>query len=130
MLRTRAEINACTGQIIQAAMRVHSALGPGLLESAYQVCLEHEMRLRGLHVEGQVEFPVEYRGVRVKMGYRADYVVERCVIVELKAIARVLPVHEAQLLSYLKMSGLQVGLLINFHATHLRDGITRLANGI
>jgi GxxExxY protein len=124
----REEINRCTGRIIKSAMRVHTALGPGLLESAYQVCLRHEFRLCGLYANAQVEFPVEYRGVQVKVGYRADFVVEQLVIVELKAVTKTLPVHEAQLLSYLRMSGLQVGLLINFHAVHLRDGITRLAN--
>lgn len=124
----REEINGCTGRIIRAAMRVHSALGPGLLESAYQVCLGHELRLCGLGVAAQVDFPVEYRGMKVDVAYRADFVVEQLVIVELKAITKTLPVHEAQLLSYLRMSGLRVGLLINFHAVHLRDGITRLAN--
>jgi GxxExxY protein len=124
----REDINKCTGLIIQSAMRVHSALGPGLLESAYQACLEHELRLCGLYVQSQVEFPVQYRGVKVKVAYRADFLVERLVIVELKAVTKTLPVHEAQLLSYLRLSGLQIGLLINFHAVHLRDGITRLAN--
>jgi GxxExxY protein len=121
-----AEINVRTGQVVDAAMRVHSALGPGLLEGAYEACLAHELRKRGLHVDVQSLVPVVYDGVRIELGYRADLVVDDAVIVELKAVAKLLPIHEAQLLSYLKLSGYWAGLLINFHVPRLKDGIKRL----
>jgi len=120
----------CSGQVVDAALRVHSALGPGLLESAYEACLSHELRVRGLRVATQVPLPVIYHGVRIEVGYRLDMLVDGRVIVELKAIARVLPVHQAQLLSYLRLSGHRVGLLINFHVPRLRDGIHRMVNGL
>ena len=110
-------------------MKVHSALGPGLLESAYEACLMHELRKEGMHVESQVALPVSYDGVTIDLGYRIDLVVENSVVVELKCVEVFNPVHEAQLLSYLKLSGIHIGLLINFHVTHLRDGIKRLVNG-
>lgn len=122
-----AEINVRTGQIVDAAMKVHSALGPGLLESAYEACLVHELRSRGLRVAVQVALPVAYESMKIELGYRLDLVVEEAVIVELKAQARLLAVHEAQLLSYLKLSGYRVGLLVNFHAPRLKDGIKRFA---
>jgi GxxExxY protein len=117
-----------TGRIIEAAMRVHSALGPGLLESAYEACLLYELRKAGLRVEAQVPLPVVYEDVRLDAGYRLDLVVERRVIVELKAVDAIAPIHHAQLLSYLKLSGLKVGLLLNFHVVHMRDGIKRMVN--
>src|SRR5919106_224916 len=106
------------GQIIGAAIEVHTALGPGLLESTYEACLVHELLERGMSVERQKALPVAYKGIRVDCGYRIDLLVEGQVIVELKAVARVEPIHEAQLLSYLKLSGHQVGLLINFNVRH------------
>ena len=121
-------MNALTEQIIGAAMKVHSELGPGLLESAYQACLDFEMRKRGLRVIGQLELPVVYSGVRIDAGYRMDFLIEDQVVVELKTVERVLPVHRAQLLSYLKLSQKRVGLLINFHVERLRDGIVRMMN--
>ena len=121
-------INDTTGHVVDAGMKVHSALGPGLLEGAYEVCLAHELRKRGLNVLTQHPLPVRYDGILVEVGYRVDLLVEGEVIVELKAIAKVLPVHEAQLLSYLKMSGHKVGLLINFHVLRLKEGIRRIAN--
>jgi GxxExxY protein len=124
-----AEINVRTGQVVDAAMRVHSALGPGLLEGAYEACLAHELRKRGLHVRVQALLPIAYDGVRIDIGYRADLVVDDVVLVELKAVAKLLPIHEAQLLSYLKLSGYWAGLLINFHALRLKDGIKRLVGG-
>jgi GxxExxY protein len=127
--RDRETLNAISGQIVDAAMRVHTVLGPGLLEGAYEVCLAHELRKRGLRVETQVPLPVSYDGVRVDLGYRLDLLVENEVVVELKAIETVLPVHKAQLLSYLRLGGKRLGLLINFHVGRLRDGITRLVNG-
>jgi GxxExxY protein len=122
------DINDVSGAVVDAAMRVHSVLGPGLLESAYEACLAHELRKRGLSVACQVPIPVLYDGVRLEVGYRLDMLVTECVAVELKAIAKVHPIHEAQLLSHLKLGNLRVGLLINFHVLHLKDGIKRLVN--
>ena len=122
------EINVRSGQVVDAAMRVHSALGPGLLESAYEACLAYELRKRGRRVLAQVPLAVVYEGVRIELGYRVDLLVDDAVVVELKAMGKVLPVHEAQLLSYLRMSDYPVGLLINFHELHLKDGIKRLVN--
>lgn len=121
-------LNETTGQVVNAAMKVHSALGPGLLEGAYHACLGYELRQRGLSVVAQAPLPIHYQGVNIELGYRIDLLVEDTVVVELKAVARLLPIHEAQLLSYLKLSGHRVGLLINFHVLHLKDGIRRLAN--
>jgi GxxExxY protein len=121
-------IHQVSGAVVDAAMKVHSALGPGLLESAYQACLAHELRTRGRRVRVQVPLPVVYEGIRVEVGYRLDLLVDDAVIVEAKAVARLLPIHDAQLLSYLRLSGHRVGLLINFHVPHLRDGIRRLVN--
>jgi GxxExxY protein len=122
------DINALTHEIIGAAMRIHSALGPGLLESAYRVCLCRELELRGLTYQVEVALPVTYQGVATDAGYRIDLLVEDAVIVELKAVARTTPVHESQLLSHLRLSGKTVGLLINFHNVHLRHGIKRMVN--
>ncbi len=122
------ELNEISGQIVDAAMKVHSALGPGLLENAYEACLEHELNKRGLRVERQVGLPVVYDGVQIDLGYRLDLVVEGAVIVELKSVEKVAPIHEAQLLSYLKPSSKKLGLLINFNVLHLKDGIKRMAN--
>jgi GxxExxY protein len=124
------ELNEISGQVVDAAMRVHSALGPGLLESAYEACLVHELRKHGLHVEQQCVLPVTYDGVRIDVGYRLDVLVESQVIVELKAVENIAPIHEAQLLSYLKLSGKKLGLLINFNVLHLKDGIKRMVNGL
>ncbi len=122
------EVNAITERIIGAGMSVHSALGPGLLESAYLGCMVHELRKRGLRVESEVALPVEYDGTRIDVGYRLDLLVENEIIVELKAVERVLPIHQAQLLTYLKLSEKPIGLLINFYVLHLRDGIKRMIN--
>ena len=115
--------------IINAAMRVHSELGPGLLESAYQACLQHELREAGIRSEAQVGLPVVYRGTRLDLGYRIDLLVERLVIVEIKSADGISPVHQAQVISYLKLSGKSIGLLINFNVLHLKDGIKRFVNG-
>ena len=124
------EINKISGEIVDAAMKVHTALGPGLLESAYEICLRHELVQRGLSVHSQVVLPVEYDGVKLDAGYRLDLLVEDAVIVELKSVERIMPIHHAQLLSYLKLSGLQLGLLINFNTLHLKDGIKRMVNDL
>jgi GxxExxY protein len=115
--------------VVNAAMRVHSVLGPGLLESAYQVCLEQELRKRGLIVEPQLGLPVVYEGEKLDLGYRIDLLVENLVIVEIKCVEAIHPVHEAQLLSYLRLSGKNVGLLINFYVARLKDGIKRMVDG-
>lgn len=124
------EINEITGQVVDSAMRVHTVLGPGLLESPYRVCLTHELRKRGRVVLMEHALPVQYDGVQIEIGYRVDLLVDACVVVELKAVAKLSPLHEAQLLSYLRLSSHKVGLLINFHVVHLRDGIVRLVNGL
>ncbi len=124
----RQGINVITGQIVDSAMRVHSALGPGLLESAYDACLAHELRKRGLRVQTQFAIPVVYDGVRMDVGYRVDQLVEECVLVELKANPKLPSVLEPQVLSYLKLGDYRVALLINFHVQHLRDGIKRYVN--
>lgn len=121
-------MNVISGEIVDAAMAVHSALGPGLLESAYTACLAYELRSRGLHVEVEVPMPIVYRGVRINVGYRLDMLVEERVVVENKAAARLSPVHSAQLLSHLKLGHFKLGLLINFHELHLRNGIRRMMN--
>jgi GxxExxY protein len=122
------EMNRITDIVISAAIAVHRELGPGLLESAYEACLVYELIQHGLSVERQKSVPVTYRGVKIDCGYRIDLLVEGKVVVELKAVERLEPIHEAQLLSYLKLSGYQIGLLINFNVRMLRQGIKRLAN--
>lgn len=122
------ELNEITEAIIGAAIKVHSALGPGLLESTYEVCLVHELRKRGLTVEKQVPVAVVYDSIILDAGYRIDMLVEDQVIVELKSVERIHPIHEAQVISYLKLSSKKIGLLINFNVRLLRDGIKRLAN--
>ena len=119
------EKDPLTGAVIGAAIEVHRQVGPGLLESAYEECLCHELHLRGLSFERQVALPVSYKGLHLDCGYKIDLIVEREVVVELKAIERILPVHEAQLLTYLKISGKRVGLLINFNSSLLTQGIIR-----
>src|SRR5438128_1415146 len=123
-----AELNSISGSVIKAGIEIHRALGPGLLESAYQTCLAYELREEGLAVRTQVRQPVIYKKIRMKVGYRVDLLVEESVIVELKATSKLRPIHEAQLLSYLKLSNCRVGLLINFHVPKLKDGIKRLVN--
>ena len=122
------EINEITGQIVDAAMKVHTKLGPGLLESAYEACLAYELRQRRLQVATQVSLPISYEDVQLDAGYRIDLLVESQVIVELKAVEKMIPLYEAQLLSYLKLSGNKIGLLINFNVMRLKDGIKRTAN--
>ena len=118
-----------TQRIIEAAMKVHTALGAGLLESTYNACLVHEFTSRGLQFQHQVRLPVTYEAKTIDAGYRIDFIVENCVIVELKAVEKLLPLHTAQLITYLKLSGRRVGLLLNFNVPHLRQGIKRVVNG-
>jgi GxxExxY protein len=122
------EIDHITGVIVDAGMKVHSALGAGLLESVYERCLMHELAKRGLKARNQIWIPVVYDGIEIEGGYKVDVLVEDSVIVELKVVEHILDIHKAQLLSYLKLSGRQVGLIINFNVVHLRDGIRRMVN--
>ena len=123
-------LNAITTDVIGSAIDVHRALGPGLLESAYEACLSFELSERRHKVERQKALPVIYREVQVDVGYRLDLLVDEQVVIELKAVQRLEPLHEAQLLSYLKLSGFHVGLLINFNVKVLKNGIRRLVNNL
>ena len=123
---TEGEFNTLTGKIIGAAIDVHRALGPGLLESAYEACLNYELRLRKLKVESQKPIPIFYKDVMLDCGYRADLVVEDEIIVEIKFVSALAPIHESQLLSYLKLAGCKIGLLINFNVKFLKEGIRRM----
>ena len=124
------QINDLTQKVIGAAIEVHRALGPGLLESAYEECLCHEMGLRSLHFERQKPLPVVFKDVKLDCGYRLDLLVSNTVVVEIKAIETLLPIHEAQILTYLKLGGWNVGLLINFNVPVLKDGIKRIVLGL
>lgn len=112
--------------VLDAAFVVHSALGPGLLENIYEVCLVHELQKRGLKVERQVAFPVWYDELVMDAAFRIDILVERCLIIELKAVEAILPIHKAQTLTYLKLTNIRLGLLLNFNVPLLRDGINRI----
>jgi len=114
-----------TEQIIGAAIGVHRELGPGLLESADEECLCHELHLRGLGVRRQLDLPISYKGLKLNCGYRLDIVVEDSVLIELKSIEQILPIHQAQFLTYLRLSGKKVGLLINFNVSVLKNGFVR-----
>jgi GxxExxY protein len=127
-VRSFKDINELTREVIGAAIEVHKILGPGLLESAYEECLCREFELRKLPCERQKELPIEYKGVKLDCGYRLDIVVAKSLILELKACERLEPIHEAQLLTYLKLTGIKVGLLINFNVPVLKDGIKRMVN--
>jgi GxxExxY protein len=128
VVNKKMEVNQISEKIIGCAIQVHRILGPGLLESTYEVCLIHELRKAGLEVQSQLALPVIYDGIKLDAGYRIDLLVENAVIVELKAIDSLLPIHEAQVISYLKLSGKKVGLLINFNVKQLIKGLKRLAN--
>jgi len=119
------DVNEITERIIGAAIEVHRNLGPGLLESAYEECLCHDLRLAGFSFEQQRALPVEYKGIRLECGYRLDLLVENAVVVEIKAVSAIEPIHEAQLLTYLRIGGWKVGLLINFNVSVLKNGIRR-----
>jgi GxxExxY protein len=125
----RVSANEISHGVVTAAMRVHTELGPGLLESTYTACLQHQLCEDGVRSVSQVGLPVVYHGVKLELGYRMDLLVEGLVIVEIKSVDALSPVHQAQLLSYLKLSGKSIGLLINFNVVHLKDGIRRFVNG-
>jgi GxxExxY protein len=128
MTTSEAALNRLTWRIVKCAMKVHSALGPGLLESVYLAYLVYELRSEGLRLEVQVEVPLVYGGVRMECGYRLDVLVEGVVVLEIKTLEIVLPVHEAQLVTYLKLTAKPIGLLLNFNVPHLKDGIVRKIN--
>jgi GxxExxY protein len=121
------EINLVTGAIVSSAIEVHSSLGPGLLESAYEACLAYELTKRGLKVAKQVPVPLRYDGIDIEVGYRIDLLVENKVIVEIKSVEKLIDLHMAQLMTYLKLSKLNVGLLLNFNAMVMKNGIRRVA---
>jgi GxxExxY protein len=125
---TAEQLNGLSGVVVDAAIDVHRAIGPGLLESAYSACLVHELRSRDVAVATQVPLPIYYKGVKLDVGYRIDLVVEGEIIVELKAIAKLLDVHTAQLLSHLRLSNRRLGLLINFNVPRLKEGLKRVVN--
>lgn len=122
--------NEISTLVIGRAIEVHRHLGPGLLESAYQTCLIYELRESGLSIETEKPLPVQYKGVSLDCGYRLDIVAEKNVILELKAVEALLPIHEAQLLTYLKLADLKLGLLINFNVSLLKSGIKRIVNNL
>ena len=122
------DTNELSSKIIGAAIEVHKKLGPGLLESVYEECISHELSLRGIAFERQKPLPVVYKGKKLDCGYRLDIVVEKAIIVEMKSCEKIEPIHRAQLLTYLKLSGLNLGLLLNFNTPVMRDGIVRIVN--
>ena len=121
--------NTLSQQIIGAAIEVHRHLGPGVLENSYEQCLCRELSLRGISFERQIGLPLEYKGLKLECGYRLDILVEGLVIVEIKAVEKIEPIHEVQLLTYLRLTDLWLGLLINFHEMPLKNGIRRIVNG-
>ena len=122
--------NEISAVIIGCAMKVHTALGPGLLESAYQACLAYELNKTGLNVGKQTPLPLVYENVKLECGYRVDLIVESKVIVEIKSVECLNPIHSVQLLTYLRLSNCKLGLLLNFNVFHLRDGIKRVVNNL
>lgn len=124
------EYNDIGEQLIGAALRVHTALGPGLLESSYEICLCHELHKHGLAFKRQHPLPVTYGDVKLDAGYRLDLLIEDRVVVEIKAVERLQPIHTAQLLSYLRLGGYKLGYLLNFHVLSMRSGIKRIVNGL
>lgn len=116
--------------VVDAALTVHKALGPGLLESAYEACLCRELELRYWQVERQVAIPIRYQDIEVDQGYRLDLLINRLVVVEIKSVDRIVDVHRAQILSYLKLGDFKLGFLINFNSSRIRDGIQRFVNGL
>jgi GxxExxY protein len=123
-------INSITEKVIGCAIEVHRSIGPGLLESAYEECLCYELSQHGLSFERQVPLPVIYKAVKLDCGYILDIIVEDLVILEIKAVERIMPIHEAQLLSYLKMLDKRVGLILNFHMSIMKNGIKRIVNNL
>ncbi len=127
--KTRLGPNAAAKAVLDCAFEVHNTVGPGMLESAVCACLRYEMTANGLHVEQQVRVPMTYKQLQLPAAYRIDFIVEQCLVVEIKCVEKLLPVHLSQVISYLKMTGLKLGLLLNFNVPHLKDGIKRVING-
>lgn len=123
---TTPEIEAIATQIVDAAFQVHSALGPGLLESVYEICLAHELKKRGLNVQRQLAVPILYDGLKLDADFRIDLLVEKCIVIELKAVEKMIPLYDAQVLTYLKLSNKKLGILINFNVRVIKDGIKRI----
>ena len=119
------DLNQISGKVIGAAIEVHKQLGPGLLESSYETCLVYELELGGLQIERQKTLPIVYKDLLLEQGYRIDLIVEKAIVVEIKAVEALLPVHQAQILTYLRLSNLHLGLLINFNVPKLKEGIRR-----
>jgi GxxExxY protein len=124
------DLNQLSNKTIGAAIEVHKALGPGLLESAYEKCLCHELKLRGLSFDSQKPLPVLFKGEEIDCGYRLDIVVDNAIVLELKSCEKIEPIHKAQLLTYLKLSGLTLGLVLNFNVPVMRNGIVRIVNNL
>jgi GxxExxY protein len=130
MNKTKEEIEQIAEQVVDAMLKVHRALGPGLLESTYQACLAHELRCRGTEVGCEVALPVRYGGIEIEAGYRIDMLVAECIIIENKSVQAIAPIHEAQLLTYLKLSGQRLGFLVNWNVPLIKDGMKRMVNGL
>jgi len=123
-------LNEISGQIVDAAITIHRELGPGLLESVYEVVLAHELKSRGLHVQRQVAVPIEYRGLRFEEGYRLDLLIEKAIVIEIKSVEELSQIHKKQLLTYLRLTKKTLGLLLNFNVDLMKQGIVRIANGV
>jgi GxxExxY protein len=130
MVKKPMNLEAIGKEIVDAAVKVHRVLGPGLLESAYQQCLVHELRQRGLNVRTELVMPIVYEGQKIDAGYRLDVLVENVVVVENKTVSEILPIHQAQLLTYLKLSNCQLGYLLNWNVKLMKNGIKRMVNGL
>lgn len=128
MTKTKDEIEQVAKQLVDAMLSVHRELGPGLLESTYQVCLAHELRTRNIEVRCEVTLPVRYAGIEIDAGYRIDMLIAESIVVENKAVQSLQPIHEAQLLTYLKLSGYRLGFLVNWNVPLIKDGIKRMVN--
>jgi GxxExxY protein len=130
MEKSREEIEQIAGVVVDAMLKVHRALGPGLLESVYQACLAHELRRRGIAVACEVPVPVTYEEIELEVGYRMDMLVADCIIIENKSVQEMPAIYQAQLLTYLKLSGHRLGFLVNWNSARLKDGIKRMVNGL
>jgi GxxExxY protein len=128
MSKSKEEIELVATQLVDSMLAVHRELGPGLLESTYQACLAYELRERGIEVRCEVELPVKYKGLDIEAGYRIDMLVSDCIVIENKSVQELVPIHEAQLLTYMKLSGCRLGFLVNWNVPLIKDGIKRIVN--
>ncbi|MCE2785530.1 MAG: GxxExxY protein [Pirellula sp.] len=128
MSKSKEEIELVATQLVDSMLAVHRELGPGLLESTYQACLAYELRERGIEVRCEVELPVKYKGLDIEAGYRIDMLVADCIVIENKSVQALVPIHEAQLLTYMKLSGCRLGFLVNWNVPLIKDGIKRIVN--